>query len=185
MTRVALTEGSHELGPAYGSLRVNTARSGLGRRAGHDLILEITRWSGQASVDPAEPANSTVNAEIEADSFEVREGKGGVMPLTGSDRDEIAKIIREKVLHTSEHPAITFRSTRVQGTPEAFTVEGELTIMGRTRAVTVSGRVSGDRLTGGATVVQSQWGIKPYSALFGQLKVADPVEIAFDLELPG
>jgi polyisoprenoid-binding protein YceI len=185
VTSVALTEGSHELGPASGSLLIKTSRSGLGRRAGHDLILEVTRWSGQASVDPAEPANSTVSAEIEVGSVEVREGTGGVLPLSGSDRDEIVKNIREKVLHTSAHPVITFRSTRVQGTSEVFTVEGDLTIMGRTRPVTVSGRVSGDRLTGGATVVQSQWGIKPYSALFGQLKVADPVEIEFDLELPG
>jgi polyisoprenoid-binding protein YceI len=185
VTSVALTEGSHELGPASGSLLVKTARSGLGRRAGHDLTLEVTRWSGQASIDPAEPANSAVNAEIEVASLEVREGTGGVLALTGSDRDEIAKIIREKVLHTSAHPAITFRSTRVQGTPEAFTVEGDLTIIGRTEPVTVSGRVSGDRLTGEATVVQSRWGIKPYSALFGQLKVADPVEIEFDLRPPG
>jgi polyisoprenoid-binding protein YceI len=185
VTSVVLTEGSHELGPASGSLVIKTSRSGLGRRAGHDLTLEVTRWSGQASIDPAEPANSAVSAEIEVGSVEVLEGTGGVLPLSGSDRDEIVKNIREKVLHTSEHPAITFRSTRVQGTPEAFTVEGDLTIMGRARPVTVSGGVSGDRLTGGATVVQSQWGIKPYSALFGQLKVADPVEIEFDLELPG
>lgn len=106
MTNVALTEGSHELGPASGSLLIKTSRSGLGRRAGHDLILEVTRWSGQVSVDPAEPANSTVSAEIEVGSIEVREGTGGVLPLSGSDRDEIVKNIREKVLHTSAHPAI-------------------------------------------------------------------------------
>jgi polyisoprenoid-binding protein YceI len=185
VTSVALTEGSHELGPASGSLLIKTSRSGLGRGAGHDLTLEVTRWTGHASVDPAEPANSAVNAEIEVASLEVREGTGGVLALTGSDRGEIVKNIRGKVLNTSAHPVITFRSTRVQGTPEAFTVEGDLTIMGRSRPVTISGRVSGDRLTGGATVVQSQWGIKPYSAFFGQLKVADPVEIEFDLELPG
>jgi polyisoprenoid-binding protein YceI len=185
VTSVVPTKGSYTLGPASGSLLIKTSRSGLGRRAGHDLTLEVTRWSGQAAIDPAEPANSAVSAEIEVESIEVREGAGGVLPLSGSDRGEIVKNIREKVLHTSAHPVITFRSTRVQGTPEAFTVEGELTIMGRTRPVTVEGRVSGGRLTGGATVVQSQWGIKPYSALFGQLKVADPVEITFDLELPG
>jgi polyisoprenoid-binding protein YceI len=182
---MALTGGSHQLGPASGDLLVRTARSGLGRRAGHDLTLVVTRWSAQVTADPAEPANSGVSVEIEAGSFEVREGTGGVLALTGSDRDEIVKIIRGRVLQTSAHPLITFRSTRVEGTLEAFTVEGDLTIMGRTRPVTVRGKVSGDRLTGGATVVQSQWGIKPYSALFGQLRVADPVEVEFDLALPG
>ena len=37
-----------------------------------------------------------------------------------------------------------------------------------------------DALTGSATVKQSDWGMKPYSALFGALKVADEVEVAFE-----
>ena len=181
---MALTGGSHELGPASGHLLVRTGRSGLGRRAGHDLTLEATRWSAQADVDPAEPANSTVTAEIEVESLEVKEGTGGVMPLTDVDRAEIVKNIRGKVLYTSAHPTITFRSTSVEGTPASFTVEGDLTIMGVTRPVTVRGQVSGARLTASATVVQSRWGIKPFSALFGQLRVADPIEIELDLAAP-
>jgi polyisoprenoid-binding protein YceI len=147
--------------------------------------MEVTRWSAQAAVDTAEAANSAVTAEIEVESLEVIEGTGGVKALTDADRAEIIKIVREKILHTGTHPVIKFRSTGVRGTPESFTVEGDLTIMGVTKPITVSGQVAGDRLTGGAAVVQSHWGIKPYSALFGQLKVADPIEIEFDLGLPG
>lgn len=182
---MALTAGVRPLGPESGRLLIRTGRSGLGRSVGHDLTIEVTRWSGTATVDPGEPAHSAVTVEIEAGSLEVREGTGGVKPLTESDRAEIVKNIRDKVLHTRSHPTITFRSTSVAGTSEAFMIEGDLTIRGVTQPVTVRGRVSGDRLTGGATVVQTRWGIKPYSALLGQLKVADPVEIAFDLALSG
>ena len=35
-------------------------------------------------------------------------------------------------------------------------------------------------LRGTAVVKQSDWGMKPYSALFGALKVADEVEVAID-----
>lgn len=178
---MAITSGEHVLGPESGRLLIKTGRSGLGRKVGHDLTIEVTRWSGEATVDPDDPSASSVIAEIEVDSFEVREGVGGVKPLTSSDRAEIVKNIRDKVLHVGEHPTITFRSTSVEGTPESFTVEGDLTIRGVTEPVTVRGRVSGDRLTGSATVVQSRWGIKPYSAMLGQLKVADPVEIEFDV----
>ncbi len=180
---MALSRGTHELGPAAGRLLVRTGRSGLGRKAGHDLTLEVTRWA--ASVHVAEPDGSSVTAEIEASSLEVREGTGGVKPLTGSDRAEIGRVVRGKILHTEAHPVIAFRSTGASGTPEAFTVEGELTIMGVTRPLTLRGQVSGDRLTGGATVVQSRWGIKPYSALFGQLRLADEVAIEFDLTVDG
>jgi polyisoprenoid-binding protein YceI len=178
-----LTTGEHSLGPSSGRLLIRTGRAGLGRSVGHDLTIEVTRWSATATVED-DPAGSSVAAEIETGSFEVREGVGGVKPLTSSDKAEILRNIRDKVLKSREHPTITFRSTSVEGTPEAFTVEGDLTIKGVTRPATVRGQVSGDRLTGSATVVQTHWGIKPYSALLGQLKVADPVEIEFDLEVP-
>jgi hypothetical protein len=35
-------------------------------------------------------------------------------------------------------------------------------------------------VTGSANVTQSAFGMKPYSALFGALKVADDVEVAID-----
>ncbi len=38
------------------------------------------------------------------------------------------------------------------------------------------------RLTGDATVKQSSFGIKPYSALFGALKVADDVRVAIEAD---
>lgn len=185
MTAVTLTTGTHALGPDSGRLLLKTSRSGLGRKAGHDLTLEVTRWSGEAVVDTAAPGDSSVTVEIDVDSFEVREGTGGIKPLTDSDRAEIGKTLREKILRTAEHPRITFRSTSVEGTPDSFTVGGELTIRGETQPVTVRGRAEGDRFIGGATVTQSRWGIKPYSAFFGALKLADPVEIEFDLAASG
>ncbi len=178
------TAGRHTLGPDSGRLLIRTSRTGLGRKAGHDLTIEVTDWSGEAVVDPGDPSKSSVTLEIQVASLAVREGTGGVLPLTDADRAEIVKVLRERVLHTGEYPTITFRSTRVEGTPAAFTVHGDLTIMGQDRPVDVRARTAGDRLTGGATVVQSRWRIKPYSALFGTLRLADPVEIEFDLAVP-
>jgi hypothetical protein len=41
--------------------------------------------------------------------------------------------------------------------------------------------VAGDgSLTGTAVVKQSDWGMKPYSTLFGTLKVVDEVEVAIE-----
>ncbi|MEV5747966.1 YceI family protein [Actinoallomurus sp. NPDC052308] len=180
---MALRTGTYALGPDSGSLLLRTSRSGVGRKVGHDLTIEVTRWSGEAAVDPTDPASLSVNVDAEVDSLRVREGTGGVKPLTDSDRAEIEKNAREKILHAGAHPLITFRSSGAQGTPESFTLTGELTIMGRTRPLTVRGGVADDRVRGRATVVQTQWGIKPYSALLGALKLADEVEVEFDLAL--
>jgi polyisoprenoid-binding protein YceI len=175
--------GMYTLGPETGRLIVRTGRSGLGRKAGHDLTIEVTRWTGEAVIDTATPSETRVTVEAEPASFEVREGTGGVVPLSDADRAEIKKVVREKILHTDRHPRIAFRSTSVTGSPDSFRIEGELTIMDRTRPVTVRGQATGGRVTGRATVVQSQWGIKPYSALLGALRLADQVEVEFDLTL--
>lgn len=180
---MSITAGSHALGPESGRLLVNTTRTGLGAKAGHDLTIEVTRWRGDAMVDPADPAGSSVTVEADAESFEVREGTGGVKPLSDSDRREIKKILQEKILHAERHPTITFRSTRVSGTAESFHVEGDLTIVGVTRPVTVRGVLAEGRVRGSAVIAQTRWGIRPYSAFFGTLKLSDEVEVRFDLGL--
>ncbi|SFP54498.1 YceI family protein [Actinomadura madurae] len=174
--------GTFELGPDAGRLLVRTGRSGLGRRAGHDLTIEATRWS--ASVEAREPLDApspevSIEVTVEVDGLEVREGTGGVKPLSDQDRAEIKKNLR-KVLDVRRHPRIRFVSTGAGGDA----VEGDLTIMGRTKPVRVRAVREGDRVRGGATVTQSRWGITPYSAFFGALRLADDVEIEFDLRLP-
>src|SRR5512132_1848304 len=174
--------GAYRLGPESGRLLLHTSRTGLGAKAGHDLTIEVTRWRGRATVDHADPATSSVTVEVEADSFEVRKGTGGVKPLSDADRAEIHETLKE-ILHTAQHPTITFRSRRVEGSAESFAVDGELTVMGLTRPVMVQGRVTDGRVVGAATVVQSRWGIRPYSAFFGALKLSDEVKIDFDIAL--
>jgi polyisoprenoid-binding protein YceI len=174
--------GAYRLGPESGRLLVHTTRTGLGAKAGHDLTIEVTRWHGRATADPATPANSSVTVEVEVDSFEVREGTGGVKPLSDADRAEIHKTLKE-ILHTAQHPTITFRSRQVEGSAGSFALDGELTIMGISQPTMVQGRMADGRVVGGATVVQSRWGIRPYSAFFGALKLSDEVKVDFDVTL--
>jgi polyisoprenoid-binding protein YceI len=180
---MGIADGSYALGPDFGELLIKTSRTGLGARAGHDLTIEVTRWRAEVILDSADDAGSSVSVEADAGSFEVRTGTGGVKPLTDADRAEIKKTIREKILQTGRHPAITFRSTRVAGTPESFSIDGDLTITGRTQPVTVHGSLAGDRVQGSATVVQSRWGIRPYTAFLGALKLSDEVTVEFSIRV--
>lgn len=176
---MAVREGTYELGPDDGRLLVRTGRGGLGRRAGHDLTIEATRWT--AAVEAREPLDaSSVEVAVEVEGLEVREGTGGVKPLTDQDRAEIRKNLRE-VLDVRRHPRITFASTAVGEDG----VEGDLTVMGRVKPLRVRAVLEDGRVRGGATVRQSRWGVKPYSAFFGALRLADDVEVEFDVRLPG
>lgn len=172
-----------ELGPDTGHLAIRTTRQGVAAKVGHDLTLVAERWRGNAVVDTDDPAASSVTVEVDVDGIAVVEGTGGLKPLSGGDKRDIVKNIQRKILHSDKHPAITFTSTAVSGTPEAFTIEGQLTIAGQTHPVTLRGAVADGRAAGAATVVQSQWGIEPFTAFFGALKVADEVTVQFDVEL--
>ena len=160
------------IGPEHGSLLVKTYREGVAAKAGHDLVLEVTRWEATLG-DGA--------AELTADprSLEVREGLRGVKPLTDRDRDEIRKNIDQKVLGDAQ---IEFRSTAVDmpAGPGPMTVEGELTMAGSTRPLAAELANEDGRVTGTVTLRQSDWGIKPYRGLMGALKVRDDVEVVFE-----
>jgi YceI-like domain len=166
----------HTFGPENATLTVRTKRTGAASKAGHDLLIEVTAWS--ATLDPdADPA-LTLTADPR--SLRVLEGTGGIRALDDDDRAGIEQTIDEEVLMGT---AIEFRSTKVElgadGGPGR--VEGELELAGRRHAVAFELAAAEDgRLTGTATVKQSDWGMKPYSALFGTLKVADVVEVAIE-----
>jgi polyisoprenoid-binding protein YceI len=78
---------------------------------------------------------------------------------------------------------IEFRSTRAEASDDGdrLAVEGELTIVGRANPVSFELDVGEDgALRATAVITQTTWGMKPYSALFGALKVHDDVEVALD-----
>ena len=181
---VMLTSGDYALGPATGSVFVHTGRHGLAAAAGHDLVIEVTRWTGQAHIEVGHPERSTVSAAFDVGSFEVRDGTGGVKPLTDADRVEIKSNIERKVLDAQRYPEISFATSDVRVAPPDIRLDGDLTIRGISRPITVHARLvdaAAVRFTGGATLVQTRWNITPYKGLFGTLRVADPVRVSFDL----
>jgi polyisoprenoid-binding protein YceI len=75
---------------------------------------------------------------------------------------------------------IEFQSSRVDVDRggHSVAVEGDLELFGQRHPVTFTLNVGFDgRMAGTARVKQSEWGIEPYTALFGTLKVADDVEV--------
>jgi polyisoprenoid-binding protein YceI len=170
---VSISSGTHRLGPENGTLTVRTERTGAVAKAGHDLLLEVTAWS--ATLD-----GGTVELTADATSLKVREGTGGMRALDDDDRANIEQTIDDEVLKRGE---ISFRSTQVTETPDGLSVEGELTLLGATRPLAFDVAIAHGRLSAVAVVKQTDFGMKPYSALFGALKVADEVKVAIDAEL--
>jgi hypothetical protein len=175
---MAIEPGVHKLGPDNATLRVKTGRGGAAAKAGHDLLLEVTSW--QATLD----AGDAPSLELSADptSLRVIEGKGGMQALDDDGRADIHKTIDKDVL---KKQAIQFRSTSVERHDGTLAVEGELELAGRTAPTSFEVSIGDDgTLSASTKLKQTDWGIKPYSALFGALKVSDEVEVMVDGRVP-
>jgi YceI-like domain len=175
---MAIQPGSHKLGPDNATLRVKTGRSGAAAKAGHDLVIEVTLW--EATLDVGDSPSLQLSAD--PTSLRVLEGKGGMQALDDDGKADIHKSIDKDVL---KKKAIEFRSTRVEQNDGGLAVKGDLELVGKSAPVSFDLSVGDDgALRGSANVKQTDWGMKPYSALFGALKVNDEVEVVVDGKIP-
>ena len=145
--------------------------------------MHVTAWEATLEVG-ADPAQTSIELSADAGSLRVREGRGGMQALGDDDRANIEQTIDDEVL---KRQAITFRSTRVRPVADGsrLDVRGELTLLGTTRPISIDLAVMSDGdLSAVAVVKQTDWGMKPYSALFGALKVADDVVVWIKAGLP-
>jgi polyisoprenoid-binding protein YceI len=183
--------GTFTLSNENGRLTIRTSREGLGARAGHDLTIQATRWE---AVTQSEGAPPRVTVEVDAGSLQILEGSGGVKPLTDGDRAEIKVDLEKKILESDRYPRIAFQATGWQMLSEdpshtRALLSGELELHGQRSPLELEvdlQRVDGAiQVRASGAVVQSKWGIKPYTAFLGALKVADPVRIEVEATVPG
>jgi polyisoprenoid-binding protein YceI len=183
---MTFTPGSYTLGPENGDLSVRTGRGGAAARAGHDLLIEVGAWQGTLQL-AEDPAASSVTLTADARSMRVLDGTGGMTKLDEDDKVGINKTIDQDILKGT---AILFESSAVRSAAaqtggQQLDVDGELELFGRRAPVSFTLTLDdGGHLVADAKVKQTDWGIKPYSALFGTLKVADELQVVVDAQLP-
>jgi polyisoprenoid-binding protein YceI len=174
---VSIQAGTHRLGPGNATLSVHTERGGAAAKAGHDLLIHVTAWEAELTVGE-DHAVSSVELSADPGSLRVIEGRGGMQALGDDDVANIHQTLDDEVLLLRD---ISFRSTRVETEGDKVHVEGDLTLAGETGPVAFDLTAGEDgTLTGSAVVTQSAFGMKPYSALFGALKVKDEVRVELE-----
>ena len=144
---------------------------------------ELGVVTGQATIDDADLARSSVVASIDARGLDTR----------NADRDQHLR--SADFLDVDRFPSIDFRSTRiVAGADDTLQVTGELTIRGVTREVTLATELSAEvrdpwgnakrGVSATARVSRKDFGITWNLAMDGGgLVVGDAIDIAIELEL--
>ena len=169
---------------AESSLTVFVAKDGALARMAHDHNIGVKIFSGRVNV-PASGANAgTLELDADARSLVILD------QISAKDKAEITNNMNNSVLESAKFPKITFRSTSLtnftqNGNNANFTVNGDLTLHGATKriAIPVSVAQTGSslRATGQYTLRQTDFGIKPYSAFLGAIKVKNEVVIKFNI----
>jgi polyisoprenoid-binding protein YceI len=180
---MAIQAGRHQFGTDSGRIVLRTFRDGLAAQAGHDLTIEVAVWSGELEIaDDLKPASLQVR--IDLSSLVVREGTGGLKPLSDRDKREIAATAR-KVLSAGGGLEATFTAADFEPSGGGGVIAGTLTIGGNSGPLRLQVSQTGPgayKATG--TVVQTSFGIKPYTGFLGALRVRDAVDFEAQVQLP-
>jgi polyisoprenoid-binding protein YceI len=127
--------------PSPGTFALDPSHSQVGFVVRHLVAAKVrghfTAFEGTITVGD-EPAGSSVEVTIQADSFDTRD----------AGRDEHVR--SADFLDVEHHPTLTFRSTGVRVEGDDWKVDGELTIRGVTKPVVLDLEIDG--------VVQDPWG---------------------------
>ena len=159
------------------TIQVFTYKDGLLARLAHDLRLTLRRFEIQRD-------GASVQARFWPGSLQVDgaiDRRAQLEAMSDGDRRKIGENIAGDVLHLDRAPEASFRGQIVAG----GAVEGELTLAGRSAAVRVPVQVVGDRLRAEVTLAPSRWGIAPYKALAGAIKLQDRVLVVVELRANG
>lgn len=152
-----------------------TFREGVLAAAGHDLRLRASTATLRVS-----PDTHTVELRVDVGSIRVvcaREHEHDTPhALSESDRRKIETSMRDEVLRASKHREVVFAGTFARSGDDVV-LTGNLQIAGASQPVTATARRDAERWRVTYSVDQPAWGIRPYTALLGALRVRRDVRV--------
>lgn len=158
---------------------------GLFSAFGHDPVVGIRDFQGEAQFVPGSFENASLKLTINARSLAV------VNDVKEKDRQEIERMMQSEVLESGKYPEIVFESNNIvltrlgEGRYRARVI-GALTLHGVTQnSLWLNGEVSVDgagiRTRGEFAVKQTDFKIKRVSVVGGTLKLKNEVKCSFDV----
>lgn len=163
--------------PSGARLFVSIYKEGLLSAVAHDLKLQCEHFHVEVADD-----EGSVTATFDPASLKVvtamKDGRENPSGLPHLLFHEVERNIADDVLRPKKHPEIRFVSTKVT----ANGVDGTLTLCGQQRPVHVARSDEGAVIVGRVRLDQREFGIKPFSAMMGTLKIQPHVDI--EIRLP-
>lgn len=175
---------------AASHIHILVYRGGTLARLGHNHIVTSRSIEGRAWVHPSfERSGFELTVPVESlivDDPREREAHGKDFPAGISQKDiEGTKrnMLRAEVLDAKQFPTIALRTARVSGSVESPVVTARITLKGVTKDVSIPVELAVDAghltATGTLDILQTDFGIKPFSIALGALEVQDRLHLEF------
>ena len=159
--------------------------------AAHDHVVKASGWNGSVTWDAANLAACKVQITVPVSSLSVdekglREQLGYDTFPSDSERADIkTAMLSDAQLDSAKYPSISYQSTKCEQSGDLVNVTGNLTIHGVTKSVVLPMSVKADAVNfsakGSIKIRASQFGMTPYSALFGAVKNQDSMILVIDV----
>jgi polyisoprenoid-binding protein YceI len=180
----------YDISPQSSQLAIYVFRGGRFSKLGHNHVMTSRHLTGRAWVHPDFARSgfelSFPVAQLVVDDAEARRAAGSDFPpdIPQSDKEGTRRnMLKPEVLDDEHYPEVKLRSAKVGGTLEAPQVTAHITIKETSRDVEVPVKIelAGAQLTatGEFDILQTQFGMKPFSVALGALEVQDKLHIKF------
>ncbi|HKI98576.1 MAG TPA: YceI family protein [bacterium] len=171
------------------SVQVLAYRKGLFSLLAHDHVFVADGFAGRVTFDPADLTRAALQltvpvASMLVDPQDARDALGLEGKLDDSDRAEIkANMLAPDQLDGAQYPRVTATLASASGKLPDLTLAVRVRIRQVEKVLNVPVHVeltSGQLLaTGQLELLQSDFGIEPYSTLFGAIAVKNRVQVRF------
>ncbi|MGO4597846.1 YceI family protein [Terrabacter sp. 2RAF25] len=167
-----------------GDYTLDPTHTRIGFSARHAMVTKVRgnfeQFEGSATVDTANPANSSVKVVIEAAS------------VTTHNEQRDGHLKTPDFFDVANYPQITFVSTKVERDGSEWDITGDLTINGVTKSITVPFEETGSAkdpfgnirvgFEGETTIDRTEWNLSFNAALeTGGVLVSEKVKLEFDI----
>lgn len=164
--------------PPDATCRVRVFKAGVLSAVGHDLELDVTRFSVTVGSDHIEGAFDGTSMAVRGALVDGRLDAHG---LKDKDRRDILDNVRKAVFRSHRADGIRFESDELERTDDGVEGSGTLFIPPHRHELDFTLEIDGGRARGVIRLHQPDWGISPFKAPLGVLKVQPGVEVHLDL----
>jgi polyisoprenoid-binding protein YceI len=184
VSEAEVAETTYRIDAGRSRFTVRAFATGVLSAFGHSPTIAVRKFTGEVRLPAGSPEGAAVSMAVEADSLVVTDDVGE------KDRAEIERTMRQEVLETGRFPEVSFESTSVSAEKiyegqYRLRIAGRLSLHGVTREVPIEAQVTWTderlRARGEFALKQSDYRIKPVSAVGGTIKLKDELKLAFDL----